>query len=248
MKTAFMSNDSRLFSWSRCLPLAFVLFLTLPAATWAEGVPDPSDSQPATDEAQDIQNETYEQLVNLNEDLIELRDQHNDAQLKYTRALYEVCKGVLQDKADAAQKAGDAQGAAAYQAQIVDLKALRDATWDTDLPTLEDRNKIEALKMEQAMALVDKKLANSDELSTKDLAIYTDCQNLLNQYKPLMDQIFELDKELIPVRNAEDWAGADKIYAQLKDVRKQMIKILLDTRNDLFQKVQHSLSDEPKNL
>ncbi len=63
-----------------------------------------------------------------------------------------------------------------------------------------------------------------------------------------MDQIFELDKQLIPVRNAEDWAGADKIYAQLKDVRKQMIKILLDTRNDLFQKMQNSLNEEPKNL
>ena len=85
-------------------------------------------------------------------------------------------------------------------------------------------------------------------MSTKDLAIYTDCQNLLNQYKPLMDQIFELDKQLIPVRNAEDWAGADNIYAQLKDVRKQMIKILLDTRNDLFQKMQNSLNEEPKNL
>ena len=229
--------------------MGLLLGILSPLPLWADDASDvPVPDQPSTAASDSVTLDNSQKIIDLEEDIISRQQHHNDASLKYNRAIYAICVELMGDKIALAKKNGDESSAMALQAQLDGLKADRDAEWDEDIPILQDKYDIAGIQLDALVDLIGKKLEDRSQLSVQAAATLDELQDFITQLRPLMAERLDLEKRLITARNSEDFATAESIHAQLKVIRQKMAVIVRNSRNDLLQKAEKTLETSSQNL
>ena len=103
---------------------------------------------------------------------------------------------------------------------------------------------LQDLKIVQ-LKIVKNKLADLDPKRTEEI---DQTIAAIEKSKTLIDQRYELQKELSQAREVEDFKTADTIYQKLKDVRSQQKDIEAETTKQIMQTEEKSPAEESLNL
>ncbi|HXL72792.1 MAG TPA: hypothetical protein VN963_04120 [bacterium] len=211
---------------------------------WVVAVASPGPVNAQDNDSNMIKN----QLFDLQEQIIAISDDHSDKDFEFRRHLFRVTMTLIQNQIDDAQKSGNLERVNALKAEMVSLPKEMYATWDNHsaLEDLECKKAklLQDLKIVQ-LKIVKNKLADLDPKRTEEI---DQTIAAIEKSKTLIDQRYELQKELSQAREVEDFKTADTIYQKLKDVRSQQKDIEAETTKQIMQTEEKSPAEESLNL
>jgi hypothetical protein len=189
-----------------------------------------------------------DQLTQVQNEIIALQDTQNNKSLSYRRHLHRLVLALTQNQIDDAQKSGNAERVNFLKNEMVTLTLERDSTWDESTAILDAQCKRDQLLADQKIIGFKQQAARAAQANPKKAKEFELGVEAWNKYKPLIDQRYDLEKQLSAAREKEDFKTAADLYQKLKDVRQRQRDVDKSITQQMIQIEEKNSGGEPTSL
>jgi hypothetical protein len=192
--------------------------------------------------------EIKDQLGAVQDEIISLQDLKNDKALRYNRHLYKLTLALIQNQIDDAVKAGNTDRVNNVKAEMVAFTQEHDATWDENIALLDANCKREQLLADYKIFQFRAEAKNAELTNPKKARVMEENISAWTKNKPLIDQRYEITKQIAAAREKEDYKTATELYQKLKEIRAQQRQIDKEISKVILQLQEKNAGEEPLNL